>query len=670
MKNKIKILLSIFIFLGFVSCDSELEELYQNPDAFSKEQADKEESISVLGGYFSSQCSQGGFLRGDYGAQYHFMGSGTKLLGTGVGIPYVTSDYGLDYTLRDVESGWAAPAFNNGMYNAIKGRLTKNVVWGQYEYNQISEDKVTNLDKLFLNLLYLLKGYAYQKAIDYYDLVPYVETGSAGAFDGDKAQIKGQAYIYPKLIEELATISKVLNELELTEGQKVSFKNQDLIFDGKIEDWVKFSNSLRLKCAISVSEQMPELTRTTIADLADKPMLDESDDVVGISDLAIIEPYRIGSEVGITRGIRENGWLCRAPQKFIQDVMNCQPEEKTFTFNGEQYKAIVGDNSEEGLRNGTVDPRIAYMFAKDILGRYVGVITGYDKNKETNSLYNMSMRGYYYNDSVLIDNAKKYILVGMKNEAGKFIEPDTIKLNDSAINNMNYREEFLLNKLRVIVGKNQDTDWDLGTDKLMVSEYNVRPFHNFNMRYPTMHSTEIELLLAEAAVRGFGTIKGSARDHYKKAIELSCEYWYDLNANHTFTKQTVPGFPSSVVESRVTSDKPTQKYEASTYAENAAVKFDAMSKQQKLQAIFNQLHVHYNFLNFEVPFAAARRMVKSVGTNPAGTYETYKFKERMTYPNDIQGSDPDSWIILNANNNPDIPLWFTGRTEKWKNVLE
>jgi len=59
-----------------------------------------------------------------------------------------------------------------------------------------------------------------------------------------------------------------------------------------------------------------------------------------------------------------------------------------------------------------------------------------------------------------------------------------------------------------------------------------------------------------------------------------------------------------------------------------------------------------------------------VGTNPAAMYERYKWKERMTYPSSVQASDPDGWAQISGNNNPDLPVWFTGRTTKWKNALE
>ena len=106
------------------------------------------------------------------------------------------------------------------------------------------------------------------------------------------------------------------------------------------------------------------------------------------------------------------------------------------------------------------------------------------------------------------------------------------------------------------------------------------------------------------------------------------------------------------------------------YAENEAQRFDAMSDQEKVHAIFDQLQLHYNFLNWEAPYTAARRLINYLGDNPGSPFEVFKWKERMTYPGGIQASDPENWAIISVNNDPDIPVWLTGRTEKWKNVLE
>ena len=659
----IKSILTLLVMFSVMSCQDKLEELYQNPDGFSKEQADKTGGVSVIAGFFTSQLTRGFFLRGDYGSVYHQIRSGNRITGTGIELYYTTPSYGVSYTLKDVEHDWGTGGFNNSVFWRINGDWIKQVLWGQREYNLIPEDKRSNLDNLFMNLLHALKGYGYQRAIDLYDVVPYIETGSAGALEGDKAEYLGQEEIYPKIIAELKEVDDFLSTVSLNDQEQTIFANQDVLFNGDITMWRKYINSLRIRFALNVSEVKPDLTSSVLADLAGKPIFEEWNDDAGIADIQIVEPYRLQVELGITRSFRERSDDCRAPKKFIEDVMHCEPADSVKVIGGVEYHYFMTENSAEGLENGTVDPRLTYIFSKDILGRYIGSGNEWDDWTDPNSHYSKLCRAYYINDPIMTDPAVTTFTYGPNDEW-------TITLNEDAVNDMSKRDAFLLDAVRTRLGQYNDNGWIVGTDKNMMSEYNVRPQFNFDLRYPTLHAVETHLELAEAAVRGFGTLNGSAREHYKRAIEISCLYWYDLNVNNQYTKQTVPSFPSNMDDSRIERDRPDKEYSASTYAEYAASLFDAMSPQDKVQAIYDQLHLHYNLMNFEVPFTAARRLIKYLGTCPSTPLEIFTWKERMSYPGSIQASDPDNWAIISPHNDPSMPVWFTGRTEKWKNVLE
>lgn len=662
MKNTIiKSALAVLLLFSSVACQDELERLYQDPDGFSKEQANNS-GVSIIAGYFTSQLTRGFFLRGEYGASYHQMRSGSRVMGTGVQIYYTMNALGVSYQLYDVEHDWGTNGFNNTVFDKINNDWIKQVLWGQVEYNNIPEAERTNLDNLFMKLLHVLKAYGYQRAIDMYDVVPYIETGSAGALTDDKAQYIGQDEIYPKLIEELKEAAEFVASLELSDSEQSAFGNQDVIFNGDLAQWEKYINSLRLRFAMTVSEVMPDLTQTVLSELNGKPLFTEYDDVAGLADIAIVEPHRLQVELGITRAFRERIDECRAPKKFIEDVMHCMPVEKSVEMNGETLYYFEGDNSASGLLDGTVDPRVAYIFSKDVLGRYIGNDIKWDFGTDPNSYMNKSLRAYYINDPILTDISIVTFQYGDEDD-------EVITLNEEAKNDLTKREAFLLNSLRNIVGRYEEIR-SVGTDDNLVSEFNVRPQFNFDLRYPTLHAVETELSLAEAAVRGFGTVNGSAREHYKKAIELSCKYWYELNNSNQYSRSTVPSFPSNSEDTRIQADKPEMEYDASVYAENEAQRFETLNDQEKVQAIFNQLQLHYNFLNWETPYTSARRLIKYLGTNPASPYEVFQWKERMTYPGSVQGSDPEAWAQISGHNNPDLPVWFTGRTEKWKNVLE
>ncbi|NML41158.1 SusD/RagB family nutrient-binding outer membrane lipoprotein [Chitinophaga sp. G-6-1-13] len=655
---KLKSFFVLTLLLSSVACKKKLEDLYQNPDGYSKDMADKS-GVSVISGFFTSQLTQGFFLSGDYGSVYHQVRSGQRVMANAIQV-YNTTTEGGPYALKDVEHDWGTGGFNESIFNFVNTQWITPILWAQREYNNTPQAKRTNLDSLYITLMHVLKGYAYQRATDMYDKVPYIETGSAGGLDGVKAKYLGQSDIYPKIISDFKAADNALSTMTLTPTQQAAFNQQDILFGGSILKWRKYVNSLRLRCAMNVSEVTPTLTRQVLTELQGKPLMSDYNDVAGVADIAVIALNRICNELGITRAFRERGEDCRGGKKFLQDVMYCQPTIGSKVINGQTLSYFSGDNSATGLSNGTVDPRVAYIFAPDWSGRYLGVDTKWDGNTDPNSYLNQVLRGYYINDPILTDISKTTFYYGVNK---------SIQLDAASKADLSKRESFLLNALRSAVANGDDHDGNIGTANNLVAEYNVRPQFNFALKYPTIHAVETELSLAEAAVRGFGQLNGAARDHYKNAIILSCKYWYELNNSNQYSKTTLPAMPTTMDDSRINA-KPAMEYNASVYAENAAQKFDAMSSTQQVQAIFNQLQLHYNMINFEVPYTAARRLIRYLGTNPASMYDVYKWKERMTYPSSVQASDPEGWSIISASNNPDLPVWFTGRTAKWKNVLE
>ncbi|MEX0359977.1 MAG: SusD/RagB family nutrient-binding outer membrane lipoprotein, partial [Allomuricauda sp.] len=444
MKNVLtKLTLCVLVLATSYSCQDQLEELYQDPDGFSKSQADAA-GVSIIAGYFTSQLTQGFYLRGDYGAQYHQMRSGSRVMGTGVQLYYMAPEaFGVSYTLRDVENDWGSNGFNQSVFNQLNSNWVKGILWAQKEFNNIAEADRTKLDVLFMRLLHALKGYAYQRGIDGYDNVPYFQTGSAGALDGERAEWLGQEEVYPIIIAELGEIEEYLSTLELDASELSVFQNQDVIFNGSIMQWRKYINSLRLRWAMTVSERLPDLTTATINELIGKPLFDEANDVAGLADIAIVDPARLQRELGITRAFRERADECRAPKRYLEDTMFCIPTEESVEVEGETLYYFSGDNAAEGLENGTVDPRIKYVFSSDILGRYIGAETSWDNGNDPNSYLTKIIRTYYINHPIMTDVNVTEVSFG--SEDG---DEQTIALSTELEGTLVGREAFLLDAFR------------------------------------------------------------------------------------------------------------------------------------------------------------------------------------------------------------------------------
>ena len=162
MKNILsKSILSILVLLTTFGCQDELERLYQNPDGFSKAQADKA-GVSVIAGYFTSQLTRGYLYRGDYGMVFHTIRSGSLVMGTGLQPGVVTNATGIAYTLRNVEQDWGSDAFNTSVFNFLNTEWISQILWAQSEFNKMAEGERSKMDILFMNLLTVTKAYAYQ----------------------------------------------------------------------------------------------------------------------------------------------------------------------------------------------------------------------------------------------------------------------------------------------------------------------------------------------------------------------------------------------------------------------------------------------------------------------------------------------------------------------------
>jgi hypothetical protein len=109
---KLKSCVLLALLISSVGCKKTLEDLYQNPDGYSKEMADKS-GVSVISGFFTSQLTRGFFLMGDYGSVYHQVRSGGRITGSAMQDYFATTEGGYEYALRDVEHDWGTLALTN-----------------------------------------------------------------------------------------------------------------------------------------------------------------------------------------------------------------------------------------------------------------------------------------------------------------------------------------------------------------------------------------------------------------------------------------------------------------------------------------------------------------------------------------------------------------------------
>lgn len=112
-------------------------------------------------------------------------------------------------------------------------------------YSNLSEVKKATADPIPLAIAEILKVTAIVRVTDVYGPIPYSQVGADGKLT---APFDTQKSIYTKMFQELSE-----SIATLTQNRTNDFSpNADQVFGGKVEKWIKFANSLKLRMAIRI----------------------------------------------------------------------------------------------------------------------------------------------------------------------------------------------------------------------------------------------------------------------------------------------------------------------------------------------------------------------------------------------------------------------------------
>lgn len=228
------ILLPVMV-LVFAGCTDNFEEINSNPNVFTTSELDE----SLLGPAFSTALYKGihhgsgvptGDDQGTYGliTMLHSMTftQYTSAFSTG----WTTERNGVNDGWR--ERGWLR--FYTQAYPALK--LAHQLAEGQDET---------------LAVLDIWKVFMMHQMTDHWGAIPY----SNASEGGDQVVFDSQEEIYADFFELLNDADSTLQATSQTQIALLS--QNDLIYQGDIEKWRKFGNSLRLRLAMRISDIDP-----------------------------------------------------------------------------------------------------------------------------------------------------------------------------------------------------------------------------------------------------------------------------------------------------------------------------------------------------------------------------------------------------------------------------
>lgn len=315
MKNsyKIKTLgVALSLVSIFSSCTGDFDEINKDPNALTEDQLD-----ATLAGPSFGSALYAGIHNGSYSSP-GVDDQGTWGIATGIlsstFIQYLNCGYGTERNdFSGFESrGWtrfytvAVPALNNAFKASVNNEQATAIlkIWKVYMYNQMT---------------------------DYYGPIPYTEAGNGK----EKVNYDSVDFIYEDFFKLLDEANTTLSSTTLT--SVATLKGSDRVYDGSVEKWRRFGNSLRLRLALRISDIQPAKAKTQ-------------------------------AEAAVTAGVIETN-----DQSAYFKVSNITPNNLNMIVNGWGYTMTA---SMESILKGYNDPRLSRWFSPIASGGYQGQPVG------------------------------------------------------------------------------------------------------------------------------------------------------------------------------------------------------------------------------------------------------------------------------------------------------
>ncbi|NKI27537.1 SusD/RagB family nutrient-binding outer membrane lipoprotein [Arenibacter sp. 6A1] len=240
---KLKIVVLAVVGTVCLSCESHLDELYENPNAVT----------TIDDSALFTKAVRSLFLSTTDQASSRFAGQLAHC--------YVAG------------STWRAPdQYGDGFdddYNDIMNDLYGGTIRHIEEILELtssghSSNKVRNA---MANVIAVL-GYA--KITDAFGDIPYTEGGKGKSKDILQPKYDTQESIYKDMIDRLTNSILVLK----TASPSLGYPNSDPVFDNDLDKWVRFANSVRLRLAMRLRYADTGLSQFTVAQCLSQPLME------------------------------------------------------------------------------------------------------------------------------------------------------------------------------------------------------------------------------------------------------------------------------------------------------------------------------------------------------------------------------------------------------------
>jgi len=189
-----------------------------------------------------------------------------------------------------------------------------------------------------------------------------------------------------------------------------------------------------------------------------------------------------------------------------------------------------------------------------------------------------------------------------------------------------------------------------------VSPYNYATFHR-NLNFPNymMSMAEVDLLLAEVALKNLATTPKTAGDYIKDAIVHSTPFWFAINESSTFARGT------AILAARTMYPPRPSDADVNTYADSVRNRFNTRADMDdQMEILMQQKFIHLNLIDSYELWAELRR-TRHPKLEPMSYLAKVLMKplpERLRYPNSEQQTNADNYQLVKDQDNFTSPIFW------------
>jgi len=197
----------------------------------------------------------------------------------------VKADAILTYVLKnsifDIVNFGRIGEYSGFVSNPASGFPLQNVIGSFDEYRngivnvaeiiRLTEDKPSLSNKNAIARIW--KVWLYYRLTDNFGPVPYSEAAQGFEEVITKPKYDSQEYIFNDMLSTLKDAVSQLNDA----AEMDSYGEADILYQGDVNSWVRFANSLRFRLAMRVRYADPQLAETHIKEVISAPLIDTNE---------------------------------------------------------------------------------------------------------------------------------------------------------------------------------------------------------------------------------------------------------------------------------------------------------------------------------------------------------------------------------------------------------